>query len=178
MLIVGTDRVEHKGACHVAAPWGGPSLYGFGIEMLFPDGNYRSGGSSGGPRVRRHCVAKPSTIAHAGAALSGSTVRSVAKCGWRSAPPSGDAELFLNAAGHAMTRFEHILAKLVAPRRRKPPSVADKRVSPHVLRHTCAMHTLQASRDVRKVSLRPGCFRAPDSGWLWCRAKKLIDSDS
>lgn len=28
-----------------------------------------------------------------------------------------------------------------------------KRVSPHVLRHTCAMHTLQATHDVRKVSL-------------------------
>ena len=26
-------------------------------------------------------------------------------------------------------------------------------VSPHVLRHTCAMHTLQATGDVRKVSL-------------------------
>lgn len=36
---------------------------------------------------------------------------------------------------------------------RKQPSIADKRVTPHVLRHTCAMHTLQATRDVRKVSL-------------------------
>jgi integrase/recombinase XerD len=26
-------------------------------------------------------------------------------------------------------------------------------VTPHVLRHTCAMHTLLATRDVRKVSL-------------------------
>ena len=26
-------------------------------------------------------------------------------------------------------------------------------VTPHVLRHTCAMHTLQATRDVRRVSL-------------------------
>ena len=34
-----------------------------------------------------------------------------------------------------------------------PPSIAGKSVSPHVLRHTCAMHTLQATRDVRKVSL-------------------------
>ena len=35
----------------------------------------------------------------------------------------------------------------------KQPSIARKRVTPHVLRHTCAMHTLQATRDVRKVSL-------------------------
>ncbi len=33
------------------------------------------------------------------------------------------------------------------------PSIAKKTVTPHVLRHTCAMHTLQASGDVRKVSL-------------------------
>ena len=28
-----------------------------------------------------------------------------------------------------------------------------KHVTPHVLRHSCAMHTLQATGDVRKVSL-------------------------
>ena len=54
-----------------------------------------------------------------------------------------------------MTRsgFEYILAKHVTTASRGAPSVASKRVSPHVLRHTCAMHTLQATRDVRKVSL-------------------------
>ena len=69
--------------------------------------------------------------------------------------PNGDPELFLNAAGHAMTRagFEYILAKHVAAAATKQPSFAKKRVSPHVLRHTCAMHTLQATGDVRKVSL-------------------------
>jgi site-specific recombinase XerD len=70
-------------------------------------------------------------------------------------PNSGDPELFLNAPGGAMTRsgFEYILAKHVAMAAHKQPSIADKRVTPHVLRHTCAMHTLQATRDVRKVSL-------------------------
>jgi site-specific recombinase XerD len=54
-----------------------------------------------------------------------------------------------------MTRsgFEYILAKHVVTAARKVPSIATKSVSPHVLRHTCAMHTLQATRDVRKVSL-------------------------
>ena len=33
------------------------------------------------------------------------------------------------------------------------PSIASKSVTPHVLRHSCAMHTLQATGDVRKVSL-------------------------
>lgn len=70
-------------------------------------------------------------------------------------PGSAAPELFLNARGQAMTRsgFEYILAKHVATASRAAPSIAAKRVSPHVLRHTCAMHTLQATRDVRKVSL-------------------------
>jgi len=70
-------------------------------------------------------------------------------------PASGAPELFLNAKGEAMTRsgFEYILEKHVATAARNTPSIAKKRVSPHVLRHTCAMHTLQATRDVRKVSL-------------------------
>ncbi len=67
----------------------------------------------------------------------------------------GDPELFLNAAGRAMTRsgFEYILAKHVATAARAHSSIAGKRVTPHVLRHSCAMHTLQATRDIRKVSL-------------------------
>jgi site-specific recombinase XerD len=70
-------------------------------------------------------------------------------------PQDGDRELFLNAEGHAMTRsgFEYILAKHVVTAARRQPSLAEKRATPHVLRHTCAMHTLQATGDVRKVSL-------------------------
>ncbi|CAK11568.1 tyrosine-type recombinase/integrase [Rhizobium johnstonii] len=83
-------------------------------------------------------------------------------------PASGDTELFLNAVGRAMTRagFEYILAKHAATAAQKLPSLADKRVTPHVLRHTCAMHTLKATRDARKVSL-----------WLGtpaCKARKSI----
>jgi integrase/recombinase XerD len=33
------------------------------------------------------------------------------------------------------------------------PTLSKKRVSPHVLRHSCAMTTLQATRDIRKVAL-------------------------
>jgi site-specific recombinase XerD len=68
---------------------------------------------------------------------------------------TGDPELFLNANGRAMTRsgFEYILAKHVASAAEQQTSLAEKRISPHVLRHTCAMHTLQATGDVRKVSL-------------------------
>lgn len=64
-------------------------------------------------------------------------------------------ELFLNSRGEPMTRsgFEYILRKHVKTAAIVCPSIASKRVSPHVLRHTCAMHTLQATHDVRKVSL-------------------------
>lgn len=70
-------------------------------------------------------------------------------------PPVTALEIFLNAAGRAMTRsgFEYILAKHVAHAAQAQPSLADRRITPHVLRHTCAMHTLQATHDVRKVSL-------------------------
>ena len=64
-------------------------------------------------------------------------------------------ELFLNTRGEAMSRsgFEYILTKYVKTASLKTPSLAKKRVSPDVLRHTCAMHTLQATRDIRKVAL-------------------------
>jgi site-specific recombinase XerD len=64
-------------------------------------------------------------------------------------------ELFLNAWGKPMTRsgFARVLAKHVATAAAHCPSVRTKRVSPHVLRHTCALNTLRATRDVRKVSL-------------------------
>ena len=64
-------------------------------------------------------------------------------------------ELFVNARRGAMTRggAAHILGKHVAVAREACPSLKGKRVSPHVLRHTCAMTTLQATRDIRKVAL-------------------------
>ena len=65
------------------------------------------------------------------------------------------SELFLNARGQSITRagFEYILAKHVTSAATHQASMSKKRISPHVLRHTCAMHTLQATHDVRKVSL-------------------------
>lgn len=70
-------------------------------------------------------------------------------------PRTDEPEIFLNSVGRAMTRsgFEHILTKHVRSAGATQPSIVEKRVSPHVLRHTCAMHTLHATHDIRKVSL-------------------------
>ncbi len=64
-------------------------------------------------------------------------------------------ELFRNARGQPMTRsgFEYILDKHVQIAAKACPSLSTKRVSPHVLRHTCALTVLQATKDLRKVSL-------------------------
>jgi site-specific recombinase XerD len=64
-------------------------------------------------------------------------------------------ELFLNARRQAMTRagFEYILEKYVRAASTRCPSLATKRVSPHVLRHSCALTVLEATKDLRKVSL-------------------------
>ncbi len=64
-------------------------------------------------------------------------------------------ELFLNARNESMTRsgFEYILRKHVHTAEKHSPSLSAKRVSPHVLRHTCAMTILQATKDLRRVSL-------------------------
>ena len=64
-------------------------------------------------------------------------------------------ELFLNARGGPMTRsgFEYILRKHAKTAAARCSSLLTKRVSPHVLRHTCALTVLQATKDLRKVSL-------------------------
>jgi site-specific recombinase XerD len=64
-------------------------------------------------------------------------------------------EVFVSARGQPLTRagFEYILAKHVQAATKDCPSLGDKRVSPHVLRHTCALTVLQATKDLRKVSL-------------------------
>jgi site-specific recombinase XerD len=64
-------------------------------------------------------------------------------------------ELFVNAHGESLTRsgFEYILRRHVRTASQRCPSLATKPVYPHVLRHTCALTVLQATKDLRKVSL-------------------------
>jgi len=64
-------------------------------------------------------------------------------------------ELFVNARREPMTRsgFEYILEKYVHAASKRCPSITTKRISPHVLRHSCALTVLEATKDLRKVSL-------------------------
>lgn len=70
-------------------------------------------------------------------------------------PPVQVKELFVNREGLPLSRdgFAHRLAVHVATAAKKRPTLSEKRVTPHVLRHSCAMHTLEATGDIRKVSL-------------------------
>jgi hypothetical protein len=54
-----------------------------------------------------------------------------------------------------MTRsgFAYVVRKHTATARAQCPVLRDKRISPHTLRHTCALNILQATGDIRKVSL-------------------------
>ena len=49
--------------------------------------------------------------------------------------------------------FAYVLRRHARCANQKCPSLSNKPLSPHVLRHTCAMVVLQATQDIRKVSL-------------------------
>ena len=70
-------------------------------------------------------------------------------------PESADRHLFHNAMGTGMTRhgFAKRLALHAQTAAQDVSSITEKSVSPHLLRHACSKHTLEATGDVRKVSL-------------------------
>lgn len=75
---------------------------------------------------------------------------------WLAQRPSGRApEVFLNSRGTALTRsgFEYILNKHVQTAAKRCPSLLTKQVSPHCLRHSCALLILRSTGDIRKVAL-------------------------
>src|SRR5204863_7076678 len=72
-------------------------------------------------------------------------------------------EVFISAHGQPLTRsgFEYIIANDIVAAATTCSSLATKRVSPHLLRHTCALTVLQATKDLRKVSLWLGHAHMP-----------------
>jgi site-specific recombinase XerD len=63
-------------------------------------------------------------------------------------------QVFLNANGGPITRFgiRHITRKYGVKARAKQPTMDDKPLNPHRIRHTTAMHLLRAGNDINMVS--------------------------
>ena len=71
---------------------------------------------------------------------------------------SGDrspAVAFPNARGSSLTRdgVDYILQRAIERASVSCPSLNNKRVSPHILRHSCALHLLQSGVDIAVIAL-------------------------
>lgn len=68
---------------------------------------------------------------------------------------SPDAPVFPNRAGKPVTRsgIEHRLSLAVRTASKRCPSLAARRISPHTIRHTTAMHLLQSGVDIAVIAL-------------------------
>jgi len=66
----------------------------------------------------------------------------------------GQEQVFLNTRGLPLTRFgvRYLVRKYAARAQSTCPSLTSKRVGPHTLRHTTAMHLLRSGNDVTMVS--------------------------
>jgi integrase/recombinase XerD len=71
---------------------------------------------------------------------------------WQEDP--ADQRIFVNERGSPITRFgvRYLLQKHVATAVRAAPSLAGKRIHPHSLRHTTAVHLLKAGVDFATIS--------------------------
>jgi len=67
---------------------------------------------------------------------------------------SKSKRLFLNAAGKPISRFgvRHVIGKYTAIAAEQCSSLKAKRVTPHTLRHTTAMHLLRSGNEINMVS--------------------------
>lgn len=75
---------------------------------------------------------------------------------WLAEPAVGESHIvFPNRCGARLSNdgLEYLLAKHVATAHKTCPSMRDKRISPHVLRHTCAMELLQAGVDTTVIAM-------------------------
>jgi site-specific recombinase XerD len=92
-----------------------------------------------------------------------------------------DDVVFPNARGTQLSSdgVQYLLAKHVATAREICPSLKDKRVSPHVLRHTAAMELLQAGVDHSVIALWLG-HESPETTMVYLHAdlafkEKIMD---
>lgn len=67
--------------------------------------------------------------------------------------PPRDSPVFLNVRGQQITRYgvHALVARTVDKAAENVPSLRDKRVSPHTIRHTTAVHLLRAGVDINTI---------------------------
>jgi site-specific recombinase XerD len=67
---------------------------------------------------------------------------------------AGTKQVFLNANGEPITRFgvRHVTRKYGERAQAKQPTIKEKPLNPHRIRHTTAMHLLRAGNDINMVS--------------------------
>lgn len=84
---------------------------------------------------------------------------------------SPDSALFPNARGKPLSRsgVEHILDKAVQKARARCPSLKSRRVSPHIIRHSTAMHLLQSGVDLTVIALWLG-HESPSTTHMYVEA--------
>lgn len=70
-------------------------------------------------------------------------------------PEQLDAPLFPGPSGDALSRdaIRRLVTRHALNARSRCPSIGPKRITPHVLRHTCAMNLLQAGVDLSTIAL-------------------------
>jgi site-specific recombinase XerD len=71
----------------------------------------------------------------------------------RSVIQDGAAPVFVSSLGQPLTRYgvRHIVSRCVAAAVKTAPALARKRIHPHSLRHSCAVHLLQAGVDLNLI---------------------------
>jgi site-specific recombinase XerD len=71
----------------------------------------------------------------------------------RTSSPSADALVFLNHRGERLSRHgvRYLLAKYVQIASRDCPSLRNKRIHPHSVRHSTAVHMLQSGIDINTI---------------------------
>jgi integrase/recombinase XerD len=99
-----------------------------------------------------------------------STVKEL-KCWVDDLAGTPESPVFPNRWGNAMSRsgVEQRLRVAVGKATRNCPSLKDRRVSPHTLRHTTAMHLLQAGVDITVIALWLG-HESPSTTHLYVEA--------
>jgi integrase/recombinase XerD len=84
-----------------------------------------------------------------------SATAQVLKTWFRELGEPGDRTAFPNARGKPMSRHgvDYLLKQAIQRAKDRCPSLTTKTISPHVVRHTTAMHLLQAGVDIATIAL-------------------------